>query len=196
MARLFPELARAVREQAFNSILKYNFKSTLQFHKQSPRVFAKNDETGFGVTTLPSNDRPVDTPGYSNEIWSTYEYTLAASLFKYGQTIDALTLLKAGASRYDGRLRTGYVGDWGDFIQYYNAENQINTINVKYGVVEITKLTLDNLLGYEPGTVDILLNAVPVTDAQISCNSDFSKVEITVGKIDVTKNNNLEITIK
>ena len=102
-------------ESAFNAILKYNFKSTLQFHKQSPREFAKNDEPGFLVTTWPANDRPAEAPGYSDELWPTYEYIIAASLLKQGQSKDALTLLSAGASRYDGRLRTGYVGDWGNF---------------------------------------------------------------------------------
>ena len=102
-------------ESAFNAILKYNFKSTLEFHKQAPREFAKKNEPGMIVTTWPLNDRPAGAPGYSDEIWSTYEYTLAASLFKQGQSKDALAVMSAGVKRYDGKLKKGYIGDWGNF---------------------------------------------------------------------------------
>ncbi len=100
---------------AFNAVLDHNFKSIIDYHKQSPREFAKAGEPAFIVTTWPNNDRPKSAPGYSDEVWSTYEYTIAASLFYQQQPLDALTLLKAGAMRYDGKLRTGYSGDWGNF---------------------------------------------------------------------------------
>ena len=100
---------------AFNAIVKHNFKSVIKYHKQAPREFAKPNEPAFIVTTWPAADRPKNAPVYSDEIWSTYEYTIGASMFKQHQPLDALTLLSAGSQRYDGRLRTDYVGDWGTF---------------------------------------------------------------------------------
>jgi len=248
-------------ESAFNAILKHNFKSTLKFHKQAPREFAKKDEPGMIVTTWPSGDRPEGAPGYSDEIWSAYEYTLAASLFKQGQPKDALAVMSAGVKRYDGKLRRGYVGDWGNFgfsgnpfgddecgqfysrslcqwsvllavqgfdyngpkaqlsfspkwkpenhnsfftttqgwgnfTQLQNGKTQINTIETKYGVVTLKMLTLDNLLGREPNSVEIQLNDKLLTSAQVAYSDDLNKVIITFKEITINKNNTLTITIK
>ncbi|MDN5201058.1 GH116 family glycosyl-hydrolase [Fulvivirgaceae bacterium BMA10] len=102
-------------KSATNAILKYNFKSNLKKHNQGHRTFALPDEAGVVVTTWPDNDQTSYASGYSGEVWSTFEYTIASSLFKHDQIRDALTLLHAGYHRYDGRLRTGYIGDWGNF---------------------------------------------------------------------------------
>lgn len=102
-------------EKAFSSIFNYNFRSILKGHKQLPREFAKPDEPGLIVCTWPFNDRPSATTAYTDEVWTSQGYNLAANLFKYGRNRDALTLLRAGWQRYDGKLRTGYKGEWGNF---------------------------------------------------------------------------------
>lgn len=102
-------------KKATESILKYNFKSTLKSHNQGHRTFALPNEAGLVVSTWPNNDRTSYASGYSSEVWTTFEYTIGASLFKYGKIRDALTILRSGYHRYDGRLRTGYIGDWGNF---------------------------------------------------------------------------------
>ncbi|TKG95579.1 hypothetical protein EYV94_09070 [Puteibacter caeruleilacunae] len=102
---------------AAESVLKYNFKSNLKSHLQQPRKFAKPDEPAFIVTSWPNNDRPGYAPGYSDEIWPTYEYTIGAQLIKYGRLQDAFAILSSGPKRYDGRLRKGYKTNngWGNF---------------------------------------------------------------------------------
>ncbi|MDN5214928.1 GH116 family glycosyl-hydrolase [Fulvivirgaceae bacterium BMA12] len=102
-------------KSATEAVLKYNFKSNLKNHNQGHRTFALPHEAGMVVTTWPNNDRTPYASGYSGEVWTTFEYTIGASLFKYNQIQDALTILRSGSKRYDGKLRTGYIGDWGNF---------------------------------------------------------------------------------
>ena len=102
-------------KQAFESIFKYNFRSILKDHKQLQREFVKPNDAGLIVCTWPHNDRPKNAIAYPDEIWTSQEYNLAANLFKYNEPIKALTLLWAGNQRYNGVLKTGYHGDWGNF---------------------------------------------------------------------------------
>lgn len=99
------------------AILKYNFKSNLLNHTQVARKFAKPEEAAMVGTTWPGNDRTSYASGYSDEIWTTYEYTIASSLLKYGELKDAMVLLRSGFDRYNGRLKTGYKtpNGWGNF---------------------------------------------------------------------------------
>ncbi|GGW45803.1 GH116 family glycosyl-hydrolase [Arenibacter certesii] len=102
-------------KSANEAILKYNFKSNLKNHDQGHRTFALPEEAGMVVSTWPNKDRTEYASGYSSEVWSTFEYTIGASLIKYNKIRDALTILRSGYNRYDGKLRTGYIGDWGNF---------------------------------------------------------------------------------
>lgn len=102
-------------KKATESILKYNFKSTLTNYYQGHRTFALPDEAGMVVSTWPNNDKTPYASGYSGEVWTTFEYTIGAQLIKYNEIQDALTILRSGYKRYDGKLRTGYTGAWGNF---------------------------------------------------------------------------------
>ncbi|MDO5979013.1 GH116 family glycosyl-hydrolase [Flavivirga spongiicola] len=102
-------------KSATEAVLKYNFKSNLKKHNQGHRTFALPEEAGMIATTWPNNDRPKYASGYSSEVWTTFEYTIGASLLKYNKIQDALTILRSGYNRYDGKLRTGYIGVWGNF---------------------------------------------------------------------------------
>lgn len=104
-------------KSAIEHILKYNFKATLKNHNQGSRLFALPSEAGFIGTTWSAGERPKTASGYSDEIWTTYEYTIGAALLRQELTRDALTILKAGYDRYDGTLRTDYPSKsgWGNF---------------------------------------------------------------------------------
>lgn len=112
LGNLFPSYRM---EKAFHSIFKYNFRSVLAAHRQEPREFAKPDEPGLIVCTWPLDKRPQGATAYSDEVWTSLEYNLSASLFKYNDPVDALTLLWAGHLRHDGILKEGYKGEWGNF---------------------------------------------------------------------------------
>ena len=102
---------------ATRSVFQFNFKSNLNNHIQVSRKFAKPDEAGMVGTTWPGNDRTKYASGYSDEIWTSYEYTIGASLIKYGLFKEAFILLRSGYDRYNGKLKTGYKTDngWGNF---------------------------------------------------------------------------------
>jgi uncharacterized protein (DUF608 family) len=102
---------------ATNAVLKYNFKSNLKSHIQVSRKFAKDEEAGMVGTTWPGNDRTPYASGYSDEVWTSYEYTIGAALMKYSEMRGAATLLRSGYDRYNGVLREGYKTDngWGNF---------------------------------------------------------------------------------
>lgn len=99
------------------AVFKYNFKSNLKNHIQLARKFAKPNEAAVVGTTWPGGDRTPYASGYSDEIWTTYEYTIGASLIKYNEWKKALILLRSGYDRYNGLLKTGYKTDngWGNF---------------------------------------------------------------------------------
>ena len=103
--------------RANQSILRYNFKSKLNNHHQGGRFFALPSESGFVGTTWPRGNRPPYASGYSDEIWTTYEYTIGASLLRQGLSRDALTILRAGFDRYNGVLKKDYPSSngWGNF---------------------------------------------------------------------------------
>lgn len=104
-------------EMATKAILRYNFLPSLKNYTQKARKFAKDNEAGMVVTTWPHKDRPDYASGYSDEVWTSFEYTTASLLFNYGMTKDALKVMRSGFERYDGKLRSGYKTDngWGNF---------------------------------------------------------------------------------
>uniref|UniRef100_A0A2B4S094 Non-lysosomal glucosylceramidase n=1 Tax=Stylophora pistillata TaxID=50429 RepID=A0A2B4S094_STYPI len=104
-------------ESATSHILKYNFKANLKRHNQGGRIFGLPQEAGFVGTTWEAGTRPKTASGYSDEIWTTYEYTIGSGLLRQGLIRDALTILKAGYDRYDGTLKTDYPSKsgWGNF---------------------------------------------------------------------------------
>ena len=103
--------------RANQSILKYNFKAHLKNHHQGGRFFALPSESGFIGTTWPRGNRPPYASGYSDEIWTTYEYTIGAALLRQRLVRDALTILRAGFDRYNGELKITYPSKngWGNF---------------------------------------------------------------------------------
>jgi hypothetical protein len=114
MGSLYPDYRI---HEATKAVLKYNFKSNLKNHIQVSRKFAKDEEAGMVGTTWPGNDRTPYASGYSDEVWTSYEYTIGAALMKYGESRGAATLLRSGYDRYNGVLREGYKTDngWGNF---------------------------------------------------------------------------------
>ncbi|MCG8309822.1 MAG: hypothetical protein MI975_20670 [Cytophagales bacterium] len=105
-------------KSATEAVAKYNFKSVLgDYIHHAWRKFALPEEAGVVATTWPGNDRTPYAIRYSDEVWTTFEYTIGATLLKYGNIRDAMTLLRSGYDRYDGKLRIGYEsqGKWGNF---------------------------------------------------------------------------------
>lgn len=88
---------------ALRGIVRYNFRRRLAGHRQHPRRFAAAADAGLIVCTWPLGDRPADALPYSDEVWTSHEYEIAALLLWEGDAEPALALLEASRARHDGR---------------------------------------------------------------------------------------------
>ncbi|GDX40290.1 hypothetical protein LBMAG21_05820 [Armatimonadota bacterium] len=91
---------------ALRSILKYNFRGNFVGHKQIPRVFVSDDEPGVVICSWPHGGRPEVPTLYSDEIWTGIEYEVAALCIFEGMIEEAVAILRAVRSRYDGARRS------------------------------------------------------------------------------------------
>ncbi|GAG80956.1 unnamed protein product, partial [marine sediment metagenome] len=91
--------------KALRSILKYNFKETLEGFKQTPRVFASPSESGLLNCTWPNGGRPEIPTLYTDEVFTGVEYEIAAQCIYAGDLNSGLRLVNAVRKRYDGSHR-------------------------------------------------------------------------------------------
>ncbi len=99
---IFP---KAHVQQAIKSIVKYNYKETLNGFKQTPRVFASNYDSGLLVCSWPNGGKPEIPTYYTDEVWTGIEYEVAALCFYIGEIESGLKIIKAVRDRYDGSHR-------------------------------------------------------------------------------------------
>lgn len=93
---------------ALLSIVRYNFRESLEEHESVQRCFALQDEPGLLLCSWPKGGRPRFPFVYSNEVWTGIEYQVAASLIKEGLVEEGLKLVKAARSRHDGYKRNPF----------------------------------------------------------------------------------------
>ncbi len=91
--------------QAVKSIVKYNFKETLDGLKQTPREFASNYDSGLLNCSWPNGGKPEVPTYYTDEVWTGIEYEVAALCFYIGEIESGLKIIKAVRDRYDGTHR-------------------------------------------------------------------------------------------
>ncbi|MHA1509199.1 MAG: GH116 family glycosyl hydrolase, partial [Promethearchaeota archaeon] len=92
-------------QQAIKSIVKYNYKETLNGFKQTPRIFASNYDSGLLVCSWPNGGKPEVPTYYTDEVWTGIEYEVAALCFYTGVIESGLKIIKAVRDRYDGTHR-------------------------------------------------------------------------------------------
>ena len=100
---------------AMASVFRNNFLANFFNITQKPREFVKNDEAGMQMIVWPNGGRPQKHTSYADEVMSGFEYSTAALMIKSELINEGLAVLKAVDDRYDGRLRTGYKGAWGNW---------------------------------------------------------------------------------
>jgi uncharacterized protein (DUF608 family) len=87
------------------SILRYNFRRDLSAHASVQRTYALNDEAGLIICDYGKKPRPRIPFPYFAEVWTSFEYMLAAQLLWAGQVEPALELTAAARRRHDGERR-------------------------------------------------------------------------------------------
>ena len=100
---LGPVLPPERLRQAVESIFKYNFRENFFGHKQTPRVYACDDELGLLICSWPHGGRPEVPTLYSDEIWTGIEYEVAALCLYEGLTEEALADPAGGAAALQRR---------------------------------------------------------------------------------------------
>ncbi len=87
------------------SIVRYNFRQSLEDHDNAQRIYALADEPGLLLCSWPRGNRPDLPFVYSDEVWTGIEYHVAAHLIYIGRTDDALRIVEGVRSRYTGERR-------------------------------------------------------------------------------------------
>ena len=90
------------------AIYRYNWRRDFRGFKQSPRVFASENDRGLLTCTWPAaaGGRPAQPTLYVDEVWTGIEYEVAALLIYEGMTEEAVEILRGVRARYDGRERS------------------------------------------------------------------------------------------
>jgi hypothetical protein len=93
-------------KSAVESMIEYNLRDNFVGHKQVPRVYASDDESGLLMCSWPHGGKPAVPTLYSDEIWTGIEYEVAALCLYSGLTDEALQLIRAVRQRYNGARRS------------------------------------------------------------------------------------------
>jgi hypothetical protein len=83
----------------------------LREHANAQRVYALNDEAGLILCTWPNGGRPAVPFPYSDEVWTGFEYQVAAHMMMVGMVREGLAIVKAARNRHDGERRN----PWNEF---------------------------------------------------------------------------------
>jgi non-lysosomal glucosylceramidase len=99
-----------------NSIMKYNYRSSLHDHFNCMRTFALGEEAALLMAAYPAA-RPENPFPYFAEVMTGFEYTAAIGMLYEGETADGLRCIANVRDRYDGRKRSPY--DEAEFGHHY-----------------------------------------------------------------------------
>jgi len=97
--------------KALQSIFQFNFRSDLTRHESVQRAYALNGEGGLLLCTWPKGGRERFPFPYSDEVWTGFEYQVAAHLIYEGLVDEGLTIVSALRDRHDGLKRN----PWNEF---------------------------------------------------------------------------------
>jgi len=99
-----PEMVRS----SLRAIYRHNFRAPLGRHTNLQRVYCFPDEPGLLLCTWPNGEEPYYPFVYSDEVWTGIEYQVATHLAMEGMEAEALDIVRAIRSRYDGTRRNPF----------------------------------------------------------------------------------------
>ena len=99
-------LPREHLRSAAQAIFRYNFASPEGRRPCLQRQFIDDDETGLLLASWPNGNKPRFPFVYSDEVWTGIEYQVATMLIYLGLDKEALTMVDAVRSRFDGVRRS------------------------------------------------------------------------------------------
>jgi uncharacterized protein (DUF608 family) len=103
--------------KAMGALFENNFRTNFRGVHQAPRKFVADEDAGTQMICWPKENRPANHTIYADEAMTGFEYSAAAMMVYAGLLKEGFTVVKAVATRYDGRARTGLTGggtsSWG-----------------------------------------------------------------------------------
>ncbi|MFH0965659.1 MAG: GH116 family glycosyl hydrolase [Planctomycetota bacterium] len=166
------------------AVVRHNLKEDLFEHANPQRAgYAMGHEGGLVLCTWPKGGRPSLPFPYCDEVWTGFEYQVAAHLARFGCVEEALRIVRIARSRHDGRVRNPFneyeCGHW-----YARAMSSYALLEaftgVRYDAVEKTLYVEPRL----PGDLRVFLStATGYGTAGVKDDKPF--LEVHEGKIDV-----------
>jgi uncharacterized protein (DUF608 family) len=95
-------------KSALQAIFRENFRRPIGDHINLQRSYVARDEAGLLLCSWPQGGKLEFPFVYSDEVWTGIEYQVATHLAYEGLTDEALTIIRAIATRHDGRRRNPY----------------------------------------------------------------------------------------
>ncbi|MBB3839162.1 uncharacterized protein (DUF608 family) [Runella defluvii] len=95
-------------QKTLQSILKYNYRSSMLNHFNNMRSYALGDEAALLMASYPRGERPQIPFPYFSEVMTGFEYTAAIGMLYEGQTESGLLCIKNIRDRYDGAKRSPF----------------------------------------------------------------------------------------
>lgn len=90
------------------SIWKYNHRKDLATHESVQRTYALNNEAGLLICDYGKAERPHIPFPYYAEVWTGFEYAVAAQMIWAGMTKEALAIVEGARARHDGHKRNPF----------------------------------------------------------------------------------------
>ncbi len=91
--------------KTLESIYKYNYRHSLEEHDSVERIYALNDEAGLLLCDYGPTKRPKIPFPYFSEVWTGFEYEVAALMMYYGMQKEGIEIFTNTRLRYDGERR-------------------------------------------------------------------------------------------
>ena len=151
---------------ALKSILKYNYRETMENHFNNMRSYALGDESALLMASWPKGRPKVPFP-YFSEVMTGFEYTAAAGLIYEGMEEDGLTVIRNIRDRYNGAKRSPFdeaecghhyaraMASWASVLAYTGFQYSAINHQIKFAPKE-GKWFWSN--GYSWGTVNLEKN--------------------------------------
>jgi uncharacterized protein (DUF608 family) len=90
------------------SILKYNYKRSLEEHDSVQRTYALNDEAALLICSYGKAERPRIPFPYYAEAWTGFEYMFGSQLMYAGMTPEGSQIFESARLRHDGERRNAW----------------------------------------------------------------------------------------
>ncbi len=108
IAGLGPLLRPENIRKALDSILRYNYRQSLEDHDSVQRTYALNDEAALLICDYGKAERPRIPFPYYAEAWTGLEYMAGAQMIYAGMIRDGVRMFENTRRRHDGERRNAW----------------------------------------------------------------------------------------